>query len=151
MRRIWTREEGLSLVELLVVIAVLAVITSIAMPMFFSQQSAAYRATAIADGRAWSLATVDALNDVWNFGDPGGTITLNGGSLDISLLNPTPSSATFTQVPVAVSPNTTLVEGTISGTTWCMRLANTNQEVVFTEQGFVANAVGCDSTGAPLY
>ena len=139
------------MVELLVTIAVLGVITAIAMPVFFSQTSAAHKATAIADGRAWSLAMVEGLNDVWHFGESGGSVVLAGEQLIVSLVNPTPASATSVSIPVAVSPETTLTSGSIAGTAWCLQVENRGQSVVFTHQGLREGAEGCAPDGTAIY
>lgn len=151
MKQLWKRTEGLSLAELLVTIAVLAVITAITLPLFFSQTSSAHRATAIADGRGWSLALVEALGDVWNFGESGGTIALSGEQLTVSLINPNPSSASTVVLPVAVSPETTLTSGTIAGTSWCLEITNRSESVVFSHQGLREGASGCAPDGTVTY
>lgn len=147
MRTLFRRTEGLSVTELVIVMAILAVITSIAAPLFFSQQSAAYKATAIADGRAWSLSLLDSLRDVRNYGDTGGTMSLVGSDIQLSMINPTPASATTVFAPVAVSPETSLVDGFLAGNNWCFTVANQGEQAVFTQQGYRSSALGCASDG----
>lgn len=143
--------RGLSLTELLVTIAVLGVITAITLPLMFSQQTAAHRATAIADARGWSLGLVESLADVWNFGESGGTITMAGETLTVTMTNPVPADTTVIDIPVAVSPNSSLLDGTIAGTSWCIQVQNQNEVVVFTQRGFEQTASGCAADGTASY
>jgi prepilin-type N-terminal cleavage/methylation domain-containing protein len=144
------RSEGLSLVELIVTIAVLAIVTSIATPIFLSQQSAAHRATAIADGRGWSLAILEATSTVRNLGESGGEISLVGTNVTMSLISPNPSSAEVISFPVAVSPASSLSSGSAAGQNWCLAVSNNNEVAVFTDQGYQPTAVACSPLGTSV-
>lgn len=147
------REAGLSLAELIVTIAVLGIISAIAIPIVFSQTDNAKAAVAAADARGTGLAIAGEVSKYYSFGTAGGTITDGGdGYLHFSAMT--------NADPVTTGPGTdriilNLSEGsTISGTygpgtnlPWCITVTNDGAVSVFTNSGMQENASGCISDG----
>lgn len=67
-----TNKKGFTLAELLIVVAIIAVLVAIAIPVFTSQLEKARQATDTANVRA---AYAEAMADYFNKGDVGGTAT----------------------------------------------------------------------------
>lgn len=147
------RERGLSLAELIVTIAVLGILSAIAIPVVFSQTDNANTAVAKADARNIGLAISGEVSKYYTFGTSGGNIS-NGGDGYLHFSNMTNAD------PVATGPGTNriilnLSEGSsISGTygpgedlPWCITVTNGNAVAVFTNAGIQENAMGCIANG----
>lgn len=135
-------DAAFSLVELLVVVAIVAILAAIGIPVYLNQQSKAEKATASSDGAAWATEVGNLSAKYSSFScdpktasgvtDPncttaqqltGGKISVDTTAKTLTLTLPTsntysPSSLPATQtVPVTVSPNTTMVTMVAGDTT----------------------------------
>lgn len=148
-----TSEQGLSLAELIVTVAVLGILSAIAMPIVFSQTDNAKQAVATSDARGVGLAISGEVSKYYTFGTSGGTISDGGdGYLHFSSMT--------NADPVSTGPGTdrillNLSEGSsVSGTygpgtdlPWCITVTNEESNVVFTNSGIEVDATGCVADG----
>ena len=98
LKKLMKKEEGFTLAELLIVVAIIAVLTAIAIPVFTSQMEKSREATDLAnlrsaygelvssyltDGKEHTAAVpCKQTQDKWNYqkGEIGSDITMTGGS-----------------------------------------------------------------------
>jgi type IV pilus assembly protein PilA len=139
------RNDGFTIVEMLVVLALLGVIASIVFPIIGNNQKQADRAVAISDGRVWSITLANMLVPYIDYGT--GTATYSDGMLYASLNNPAPSSPSELSEVVSHSVGTALTSGVISGRTWCLAVSYKDQIAVYTPEGFNSDATGCATDG----
>lgn len=139
------RDGGFTIVEMLVVLALLGVIASIVFPIISNNQKQADRAVAISDGRVWSITLANMLVPYIDYGT--GTATYSDGMLYASLTNPSPSNPSELSEVVSHSAGTSLTSGVISGRTWCLAVSYKDQIAVYTPEGFNSDATGCTANG----
>jgi prepilin-type N-terminal cleavage/methylation domain-containing protein len=146
-------EQGLSLAELIVTVAVLGILSAIAIPIVFSQTDNAKAAVASSDARGVGLAISGEVSGYYSFGSTDGSIFDGGdGYLHFSPMT--------NADPVATGPGTdrillALSEGSsISGTygsgielPWCITVTNDESVAVFTNAGMQQDATGCLAGG----
>lgn len=158
------REQGFSLIELLVVVVILGVLAAVAIPVFNNQRSKAALASAQSDARALGEQVKMAILA------ENSRLTGSGGDAPtIYAQDPTTVIVNFglgysTSVPVKLSDGSALAEGNlldgngdnIGGTSslvpndtsgaFCLAIVgNYEQVAVINENGLVANATGCAS------
>lgn len=152
------KEEGFSLVELLVVIVIIGILAAIAIPLYNNQRNNAYLVVAEQDvrnigieigvmvSRATDMGTSPATNTAW--------VSWDAGTSEMTL--------TFAGDPVGVTNTATvrLSDGTQVSTSgyeggavgafgplWCVAVENNGQFAVFTEAGLQTGASECSADG----
>jgi len=146
-------DAGLSLAELIVTIAVLGIISSIAIPIVFSQTDNAKQAVAESDARGNGLAIIGETSQYYTFGSTGGTISNGGdGYLHFSSMtgaDPVPTGPGTNRVRLSLSEGSS-ISGTYGPGTdlpWCIAVTNDNGVAVFTNDGLDTSASGCIANG----
>jgi len=152
------KEEGFSLVELLVVIVIIGILAAIAIPLYNNQRSRAYQATAEYDGRNLSLeissmlsratdmGTSPASNTSWVAWDPETselTLSFDGSPIGVS-------EVTTVRLTAGTNISTSGYEGGpvgAFGPVWCVAVENSGELAVYTEAGLQAGATQCSSDG----
>ena len=107
-------EKGVSLIELLIVVAIILIIAAIAIPRFLQSRMASNEASAIASCRTIASAEI-TYNSIYNgystsltqLGPSGGATSSAAADLiDAVLMNGVKSGYEFTYTPGATSPST---------------------------------------------
>lgn len=148
-----TREQGLSLAELIVTVAILSILSAIAMPIVFSQTDNAKQAVATSDARGVGLAISGEVSNYYTFGTSGGTISDGGdGYLHFSSMtnaDPVPTGPGTDRVLLNLSEGSSISGTYGSGTDlpWCITITNAESTAVFTNSGIDADATGCAANG----
>src|ERR1700674_4502138 len=111
-----TKQKGFSLIELLIVVAIILIIAAIAIPNLMRSKMAANEASAVATLRTYGTAIVEysttyGTDPTTNFSELGPAVTPSSSSADLvdALLGvaaPKKSGYTFTYPPVAATPVT---------------------------------------------
>lgn len=146
MYKKYGKNQGFTLVEILVAIAIVGILAAVAIPMYNIQQDKAHHTAAIADGKAVLSSVVTALIPYTSYGSSG-SVTLSGSTLTISMMGPTPSTPNSVTTTVNVTPGTTISSSGVSGTSFCITLSNTGQKAVYTQNGYQSTMINCTSTG----
>jgi prepilin-type N-terminal cleavage/methylation domain-containing protein len=153
-RRILRSDQGYTLMEVLVTIALIGVLFSIAYPIYFGQQPAGYTRTAQSDVEHIGADIVTELAGQYTFGDNNGTISLTEtGYIAFSTMSnasPYASGPGVTNMTTQLSPDSVMDVGTYGagdGLHWCVRVVNHGQPGVYTEKGLQRAAVDCYADG----
>ena len=150
LRKLMNRDRGFTMIEMLITVALVGIIAAIAIPIYTGQQSQAYKATAVSDGRAWSMTATTMLMGTTGLAN-GGTFSVNASTG--TLLLDMPGAATDYSGAVAVSNGSSITQsgtGTNSTTNtpvWCFVVANNGQNAVFTQAGYQTSATSCSTAG----
>lgn len=134
------RDAGFSLVELLVVVVIIGILASIAIPLFTNQKSKGYRASAQSDARAIYQEAESLKGDIlrWN--------TTASGELDHASKNQAMTDTEALRLDVAggtpervegtarLSPGTVLVASKVTPEDTCVIVQNNGQYVKFDGQ-----------------
>ena len=134
------RDAGFSLVELLVVVVIIGILASIAIPLFTNQKSKGYRASAQSDARAIYQEAESLKGDIlsWN--------STQSGELDHATKNQAITDTEELRLDVAsgspervsgtarLSPGSKLVSSKVTPTDTCVIVENNGQYVKFDGQ-----------------
>jgi prepilin-type N-terminal cleavage/methylation domain-containing protein len=148
------KQKGFSLIELLIVVAIILIIAAIAIPNLLRSKMAANEASAVASLRTYNTAIVayqttyatDPTGDFAMLGPVSGGGSPSASSADLvdSLLgitgNPVKSGYTFTYTPVAATPVTQYTILAVPSST------STGQRKFFTDQSGVIRQTTDNST-----
>ena len=150
------KQKGFSLIELLIVVAIILIIAAIAIPNLLRSKMAANEASAVASLRTYNTSIVayqttygsDPATNFAQLGPPGsGTATSAAADLVDNLLGataPQKSGYAFTYTPVAaVSPATSVTQYTILAAPLS---SSTGQRLFFTDQSGVIRQTTDGST-----
>jgi prepilin-type N-terminal cleavage/methylation domain-containing protein len=139
---------GFSLIEILVAVAILAVVSSVAVPVFLNQKARGYFATAESDATKVRDEILSMSKSYESFGNSGSVtyassnLTLNVGTSFIG------STASTPQTQVA---SLTLTEGSTvgasvlysGGTNFCVKVSNNGKSVVANQAGIQNDLTDC--------
>lgn len=150
-------DHGFTLVEILIVVAIIGVLAAIGIPLYLQQLNSAHQSAAVADGTQINEQVTNLLTPYVNYGTAPANnttaITITGTTITITLTSPTLSSIANSSTPtltdtVKLSTGTTLTTSGISGTQYCFTLTNGGQKAIFTDQGYNASAATCNANGS---
>lgn len=152
-----TLMRGFSLIELIITVAIIAILAAVATPIFLNQRSKASQSVAIADGNAiakevstlitgyTNLGTTPVANNAW--------LVPTGNTINVTFSGtPTPNTPTTT-IPTRITPGVALTSsgytgGVITnGATWCFALTNDSQTVVYSDRGYQEDDTICEANG----
>jgi prepilin-type N-terminal cleavage/methylation domain-containing protein len=149
--------KGLTLIELIITISLIAIVAAISVPIVTNQISQAHLATAQSDARTAGLAIAGEVSRYYSFGINGGDILFNSGTGYIEF-DPMVSAAPVAEGPGATRIVLSLSEGsTLNGSygagtdlKWCVAVTNNSQVAVMSDKGIDRNALGCSTNGNVL-
>ncbi len=150
-------EQGFTLIEILIVIAIIGTLAAIATPLYLQQLNTTHQGIAVADGTQINEQITNLLTPYVNYGtaptNNTTAITITGTTLTITLNNPTLSVLTNGTTPTLtdttkLTNGTTLTNSGISGTQYCITITNTGQTAIFTDQGYNPKATTCNADGS---
>lgn len=151
------RDKGLTLIELVVTISLIAIVTAIAVPIVTNQIGQAHIATAQSDARSAGLAIAGEVSRYYSFGANGGDIThdsATGYIVFTPMINAAPSATGpgANRIVLNLSDGSTLNGSYGSGTDlkWCVAVTNTSKVAVMSDAGIDRNALGCSTNGNVL-
>ncbi len=146
-------DKGFTLIEILIVIAIIGTLAAIAIPVYTTQTNKAHLSVAITDGNLWNNTLSTDFQNYNNLGtaptNNTTAITLNPttGTLTITLNNPTPNTNPTITDTVSVTPGTTLTVSGISNLNYCYAVNNNGQTAIYTQDGYQPNKTTCTPSG----
>lgn len=154
------KNSGFTLVEILVVLLILSILSSIAVPTLLNERYRGYLATAVSDANTVSQEIASVLADYTSLGTNAGTITIAGGVLVFSPMvsatgigNVVATGPGTTTTLVNISSNSTIGTanwGTSGGVNWCVEIINKNTFTKYTSNGPDVEGIGSAPSGSQL-
>jgi type IV pilus assembly protein PilA len=142
----WTRDRGFSLIELLLVVAVILIIAAIAIPSLIHSKIAANEASAIGTMRTMNTAFINYAS-TYGIGFPAGLSNLGPSAtpssaaadlIDVVLVSGIKAGYKFTYTPAAANANGVIDTYTLTGAP--INPGSTGQRGFFTDQSLVIRA-----------
>lgn len=133
---------GFSLVEIIVVLLIVSVLGSIAIPKYLSAKAKANLNIAQTDGNNLLREIRNATMDIQTYGSTNGTIALNisTGTMTITF----PGGDTLAPFTENVTPGTTVTGVTYANTyNWCIDVVNNSQHAIFDQDGYRGQLIAC--------
>jgi prepilin-type N-terminal cleavage/methylation domain-containing protein len=147
-------EKGLTLIELIITISLIALVSAIAVPLINSQTSRAHLAAAQSDVRNAGLGLAGESSRYFSFGSANGVITHDPATERLVLSPMTNAQPVATgpgadRIQLTLSPNSTITGSYASGTDlrWCLAVTNRTKTAVMNETGLKKTATGCNTDG----
>lgn len=147
--------SGFTLTEVIVAMLIVAVLSSVAIPMYLGAKQKAYVQIAQADAMNLSNEVAQVLSGYTSLGSTAGTITVavakvgttSTATVDFAL----GTGATNPPALVLQLSDQTAAYGSTkaSSRSWCLDVVNRGQHVVYTEIGWQRTAKSCTTTGLP--
>lgn len=157
MRRTPSDERGSTLIELVLTLAVIAVIASIAYPVYMATFDRGAAAAARSDAAHIAGDLMGELATYFSFGTQHGTIAVHPSNKLIlspmAAASPYATGPGLTSLDVTLSPGSVLTAGTYgagAGTHWCIAVTNDGETAVATEKGIQDGATGCNVDGTAI-
>lgn len=154
------KQSGYTLIEVLVVLLIISILSSIAVPLYLNEEYRGYLATAVSDADTVSQEVASALADYTSLGTNPGSITVSGGVLVFSTMagatglgNVSATGPGTTTSSVVLSPNSTIGSanwGTSGGVNWCVEIINNNSFAKYTSNGPDIEGIGSAPSGSQL-
>lgn len=149
------RDDGYTLLEVLMTMAIIVIVFSIAVPNFFLTQDAGYKVATQSDARNTGLDVYYATMGYLTFGDTAGTIDVSDtGYVRFSPMtnaHPEPLGPMTTNIAPTLSDGSTL-SGTYAaggGAHWCIVVSNRGEQTVVSDAGLELESTGCNADGTP--
>lgn len=161
--RLNTSDDGVTLMELMVTIAVISIVFAIGVPIYLNQTGVAYESTAQTDASTVGRDVITAVTGYMSFGTNPGDIYLEAVTNKLTF---SPMEAASPEAFETGPGVTSYVQKLSAGSAlrsessfaagadmkWCVAVQNHGKVGVFTQDGLDRAAKGCNSqAGTPRY
>ena len=135
---------GFSLVEIIVVILIVSILSSIAIPRYLATKNKAYLQTALSDGGAMYQELTNVFADtIPDFGSTNGTIVYTPATNTVTVVLGVGAVSPGTFIEI-LSNSTTATGVTYAATlNWCLDVANNGQHAIYTQDGAQYSMLSC--------